>query len=147
MEATYSITVHNKYSLALDEDEDPLEVLKIREAEKEAKKKEKLSEKENKSKQPETQKSAGTKTQKIRVIKDVQQQAPKIQETKKDQGWWNFSFLDEKLMRFIMADQVDLVLHSRFLIAIFPLYLYIPIIFFFTVSHNFADILCFLYYS
>ncbi|XP_051157147.1 plasminogen activator inhibitor 1 RNA-binding protein-like isoform X2 [Leptopilina boulardi] len=85
MEATYSITVHNKYSLALDEDEDPLEVLKIREAEKEAKKKEKLSEKENKSKQPETQKSAGTKTQKSRVIKDAQQHTPKIQESKKDQ--------------------------------------------------------------
>ena len=86
MEATYSITVHNKFSLALDEDEDPLEVLKVREQEKEAKKKEKLSEKENKSKQPEAQKSAATKAPKTRVIKDAQQQPSKNQEPKKEQG-------------------------------------------------------------
>ena len=86
MEATYSITVHNKFSLALDEDEDPLEVLKVREQEREAKKKEKLSEKENKSKQPEAQKNACTKPPKPRVIKDAQQPPAKIQEPKKDQG-------------------------------------------------------------
>lgn len=85
MENSYSITVTNKFSLALDEDEDPLELLKVREQEKEAKKKEKLSEKENKSKKPEVQKSASIKPPKNRVIKDVQQQPPKPQEPKKDQ--------------------------------------------------------------
>ncbi|XP_012278169.1 plasminogen activator inhibitor 1 RNA-binding protein isoform X2 [Orussus abietinus] len=82
----YSITVTNKFLLALDEDEDPLEVLKVREQEKEARKKEKLSEKENKSKLPEAQKQAADKkAQKNRVIKDTQQQPSKIQEAKKEQ--------------------------------------------------------------
>ncbi|XP_057319855.1 plasminogen activator inhibitor 1 RNA-binding protein-like isoform X2 [Microplitis mediator] len=83
----YSITVTNKFSLALDEDEDPLELLKVREQEKEAKKKEKLSEKENKSKQPEAPaKTPGVKPQKSRVIKEAQQQQVKpAQELKKDQ--------------------------------------------------------------
>ncbi|XP_044590464.1 plasminogen activator inhibitor 1 RNA-binding protein-like isoform X2 [Cotesia glomerata] len=87
MENTYSITVTNKFLLALDEDEDPLELLKVREQEKEAKKKEKLSEKENKSKQPEAPaKTPGVKPQKSRVIKDAQQQQVKPnQELKKDQ--------------------------------------------------------------
>ncbi|XP_034935884.1 plasminogen activator inhibitor 1 RNA-binding protein-like isoform X1 [Chelonus insularis] len=85
MENSYSITVTNKFLLALDEDVDPLELLKVREQEKEAKKKEKLSEKENKSKQTDVQKSTGVKTQKSRVIKDVQQQPQKTQEPKKDQ--------------------------------------------------------------
>lgn len=83
----YSITVTNKFSLALDEDEDPLEVLKVREQEKEAKKREKQSEKENKVKNPDAQKTAVPKTQKSRVIKEVAQtQAPKTTENKKDQG-------------------------------------------------------------
>lgn len=87
MENTYSVTVTNKYSLGIDEDEDPLEILKIRELEKEAKKKEKLSEKENKIKHPqESQKPPAIKTSKTRLIKDVQQPSTKIQETKKDQG-------------------------------------------------------------
>nr|CAD7397213.1 unnamed protein product [Timema poppensis] len=50
MENTYGIGVTNRYALFLDEAEDPLEVLKIQEQEKEAKKKTKLSEKENKGK-------------------------------------------------------------------------------------------------
>lgn len=88
MENTYSIAVANKFLLALDEDEDPLEVLKAKEQEKEAKRKEKLSEKENKSKQPEQPpKPVANKTPKARVIKDAQQQQPsKIQDPKKDQG-------------------------------------------------------------
>ena len=86
MENAYSITVTNKFSLALDEDEDPLEVLKVREQEKEAKKREKLSEKENKSKQPEAQKAAGVKPPKSRVIKDPVQQPPKVQDIKKEPG-------------------------------------------------------------
>ncbi|XP_066585959.1 SERPINE1 mRNA-binding protein 1-like [Prorops nasuta] len=86
MQNDYTITVTNKFSLALDEDEDPLEVLKNREKEKEAKKKEKLSEKENKSKQSEAPKATGNKTQKSRVIKDAQQPASKTQDLKKEQG-------------------------------------------------------------
>ncbi|KAJ8889670.1 hypothetical protein PR048_009171 [Dryococelus australis] len=50
MENTYGIGVANRYSIFLDEAEDPLEVIKIQEQEKEAKKKTKLSEKENKGK-------------------------------------------------------------------------------------------------
>lgn len=50
MENTYGIGVTNRYALFLDDAEDPLEVLKVQEQEKEAKKKTKLSEKENKGK-------------------------------------------------------------------------------------------------
>ncbi|CAK9800600.1 Plasminogen activator inhibitor 1 RNA-binding protein [Anthophora quadrimaculata] len=82
----YSITVTNKFSLALGDDEDPHEKLREEELKKEARKKEKLSEKENKSKQPDAQKGTGNKTQKTRVIKDAQQQASKVQDSKKDQG-------------------------------------------------------------
>ncbi|GLG93556.1 hypothetical protein R5R35_003956 [Gryllus longicercus] len=53
MENSYGIGVANRYALFLDEAEDPLEVLKVQEQEREAKKKTKLSEKENKGK-PET---------------------------------------------------------------------------------------------
>lgn len=91
MENEYTVTVTNKFLLALDESEDPLEVLKVREQEKEAKKKERISEKENKSKQQQQQqqdgqKSANNKTPKNRVIKDAQQPTSKVQDTKKDQG-------------------------------------------------------------
>nr|XP_034181489.1 plasminogen activator inhibitor 1 RNA-binding protein-like [Osmia lignaria] len=86
MENMYSITVTNKFSLALGDDEDPLEKLREEELKKEARKKEKLSEKENKSKQPDAQKGTGNKTQKNRVIKEAQQQPSKVQESKKDQG-------------------------------------------------------------
>lgn len=50
MENAYGIGVTNRYQLFLDNEEDPLEVLKVQEQEKEAKKKTKLSEKENKGK-------------------------------------------------------------------------------------------------
>ncbi|KOC65262.1 Plasminogen activator inhibitor 1 RNA-binding protein [Habropoda laboriosa] len=86
MESMYSITVTNKFSLALGDDEDPHEKLREEELKKEARKKEKLSEKENKSKQPDAQKGTGNKTQKNRVIKDAQQQASKVQDSKKDQA-------------------------------------------------------------
>lgn len=93
MENEYTVTVRNKFLLALDESEDPLEVLKVREQEKEAKKKERISEKENKSKQQQQQqqqqdgqKAANNKTPKSRVIKDAQQPPSKTQEPKKDQG-------------------------------------------------------------
>lgn len=54
MSATqYGIGVtKNRFELFDIEDEDPLEVLKLREQEKEARKKTKLSEKENKGKEP-----------------------------------------------------------------------------------------------
>lgn len=85
MENQYSITVTNKFgnASAWDESEDPqLYLQKLQEA----KKKDKLAEKENKSKQTETQKPAGNKTPKTRVIKDAQQQVTKVQEVKKDPG-------------------------------------------------------------
>ncbi|XP_020288673.1 plasminogen activator inhibitor 1 RNA-binding protein-like [Pseudomyrmex gracilis] len=94
MENEYTVTVRNKFQLALDESEDPLEVLKVQELEKEAKKKERISEKENKSKQQQQQqqqqqqdgqKAANNKTPKSRVIKDAQQPPSKTQEPKKDQ--------------------------------------------------------------
>lgn len=50
METSYGIAVTNRYKLFLDDDEDPLEVLKVQEQAKEAKKKTKLCEKENKGK-------------------------------------------------------------------------------------------------
>jgi plasminogen activator inhibitor 1 RNA-binding protein len=50
MENQYGIGVANRYALFLNDAEDPLEVLKVQEQEKEAKKKTKLSEKENKGK-------------------------------------------------------------------------------------------------
>lgn len=50
MENAYGIGVTNRYQLFLDNEEDPLEVLKEQEQEREAKKKTKLSEKENKGK-------------------------------------------------------------------------------------------------
>ncbi|XP_046682898.1 plasminogen activator inhibitor 1 RNA-binding protein-like [Homalodisca vitripennis] len=53
MENLYGIGITNRYQLFLNEDEDPLEVLKVQEQEKELKKKTKLSEKENKGKQQE----------------------------------------------------------------------------------------------
>ncbi|EGI64044.1 Plasminogen activator inhibitor 1 RNA-binding protein [Acromyrmex echinatior] len=62
MENEYTVTVTNKFLLALDESEDPLEVLK------------------------DGQKTANNKTQKSRVIKDAQQPPSKAQETKKDQA-------------------------------------------------------------
>ncbi|KAJ8682891.1 hypothetical protein QAD02_018683 [Eretmocerus hayati] len=80
MESVYSISVTNKFLLAaLDEDEDPIEILKRREQEKEAKRKEKLSEKENRGKdkhepghqqQPKAQ-TVASKQQKPKPAKDA----------------------------------------------------------------------------
>lgn len=50
MENSYGIGITNRYALFLDDDADPLEVLKVREQEKELKKKTKSAEKENKGK-------------------------------------------------------------------------------------------------
>lgn len=98
MENTYSITVTNKFSLALDEDQDPLEILKLREQEKEAKKKEKLSEKEKakQHQQEQPKQNAAANKPKPRANKENQhqqqiqpqhqQQAQRNQDAKKDQG-------------------------------------------------------------
>lgn len=50
MENLYGIGVTNRYALFLEDDADPLEVLKVQEKEKESKKKSKIAEKENKTK-------------------------------------------------------------------------------------------------
>ncbi|KAL6448372.1 hypothetical protein ACFW04_000363 [Cataglyphis niger] len=80
MENEYTVTVTNKFLLALDESEDPFEVLKVRELEKEAKKKERISEKQQQQQQQQQddqkQPSANNKTPKSRVMKDAQQQPP-----------------------------------------------------------------------
>lgn len=50
MENSYGIGVCNRYALFLDDESDPLELLKEKEQEKELKKKTKVAEKENKGK-------------------------------------------------------------------------------------------------
>lgn len=50
MENSYGIGVRNRYALFLDDESDPLELLKEKEQEKEQKKKTKVGEKENKGK-------------------------------------------------------------------------------------------------
>lgn len=72
MENSYGIGVANRYALFLDDDADPLEVLKVQELEKEQKKKSKVAaEKENKVKSdvPPKVKPAPTGTRKL--IKDT----------------------------------------------------------------------------
>lgn len=56
MENSYGIGITNRYALFLDDDADPLEVLKVQEQEKELKKKSKIAEKENKVKTENTTK-------------------------------------------------------------------------------------------
>ncbi|XP_014222838.1 plasminogen activator inhibitor 1 RNA-binding protein-like isoform X1 [Trichogramma pretiosum] len=88
MENAYSISVTNKFSLALDEDEDPLEILKIREQEREAKKKEKLTEKEQRAKQQEHQKqnpSSAPAKQKPRANKENQHSQAQNQQAQTQQ--------------------------------------------------------------
>lgn len=50
MENSYGIGVTNRYALFLDDESDPLEAIKLREQEKELRKKNKIAEKENKTK-------------------------------------------------------------------------------------------------
>lgn len=50
MENSYGIGVTNRYALFADDESDPLETLKLKEEEKELKKKNKVAEKENKGK-------------------------------------------------------------------------------------------------
>ncbi|KAF5274578.1 hypothetical protein FQA39_LY07190 [Lamprigera yunnana] len=70
MENSYGIGVCNRYALFLDDESDPLELLKEKEQEKEQKKKTKVAEKENKIKTETPIKGKSVPTQK-KVIKDT----------------------------------------------------------------------------
>lgn len=73
MENSYGIGITNRYALFLDDDADPLEVLKVREQEKELKKKTKIAEKENKGKTETTAKGKVANSQR-KPIKETQNQ-------------------------------------------------------------------------
>lgn len=73
MENSYGIGVTNRYALFLDDDADPLEVLKVQEQEKELKKKSKIAEKENKGKAEITTKGKVAVPQR-KPIKETQNQ-------------------------------------------------------------------------
>lgn len=75
MENIYGIGVTNRYALFLEDDADPLEVLKVQEQEKESKKKSKIAEKENKTKTEITAKPKTAVPQR-RPIKETQNQKP-----------------------------------------------------------------------
>lgn len=71
MENSYGIGVTNRYALFLDDEAiDPLEALKLKEQEKELKKKTKVAEKENKGKQEVPAKGKPAPVQK-KVIKEA----------------------------------------------------------------------------
>lgn len=95
----YSVAVTNKYMLALDEHEDPLELLNRNELVKEAKRKEKLLEKSKHEKEPKpaaAQQQPASNKKASRTNKENQQQQqqqsaqssqqPKSQDAKKEQG-------------------------------------------------------------
>ncbi|KAF2897926.1 hypothetical protein ILUMI_08250 [Ignelater luminosus] len=70
MENSYGIGVRNRYALFLDDESDPLELLKEKEQEKEQKKKSKVAEKENKGKTETPSKGKPVTSQK-KVIKET----------------------------------------------------------------------------
>lgn len=80
MENTYGIGVTNRYALFLDDDADPLEVLKVQEQEKELKKKSKVAEKENKGKTEVVPKGKVAVTQR----KTIKESIHKTQDNKRD---------------------------------------------------------------
>jgi len=81
MESSYGIGVTNRYALFFDNEDDPLDVLKIHEQEKEAKKKSKVSEKENKGKQETKGKPAQADRKGIKETQNVKTQPqPKAKE-------------------------------------------------------------------
>lgn len=86
MENLYGIGITNRYQLFLNEDEDPLEVLKVQEQEKELKKKTKLSEKENKGKQQETKGKPAPSARK--GIKETQNIKSQDQQHKTKEGMY-----------------------------------------------------------
>lgn len=81
MENSYGIGITNRYALFLDDDADPLELLKVREQEKELKKKTKIAEKENKGKTEPASKGKVANTQR-KTIKETQNQ--KTHEVKRE---------------------------------------------------------------
>ena len=81
MENTYGIGVTNRYALFLDDETDPLEALKLKEQEKELKKKTKVTEKENKAKGESVSKVKVTPAQK-RPSKETT--IYKVQENKRE---------------------------------------------------------------
>lgn len=83
MENMYGIGVTNRYGI-LNEDDDPLEVIKLQEQEKESKKKTKLSEKENKGKQQEVKVKPAVNTRK--GIKETQNIKSQDQQHKVKEG-------------------------------------------------------------
>jgi len=75
MENSYGIGITNRFDLFLDEGDDPLEVLKFHEQEKEAKKKTKISEKENKGKPESKVKPAPNERKGIKETQNVKSQS------------------------------------------------------------------------
>ncbi|XP_022915038.1 SERPINE1 mRNA-binding protein 1-like isoform X3 [Onthophagus taurus] len=83
MENSYGIGVENRYALFLDDESDPLETIKLKEQEKELKKKTKVAEKENKVKTEAPAKGKTALPQK-KVVKDPPNH--KIQDNKREEG-------------------------------------------------------------
>lgn len=81
MENSYGIGVTNRYALFLDDESDPLEAIKLKEQEKELKKKNKIAEKENKVK-TEVPPKGKTATIQKKVIKETSNH--KVQDNKRD---------------------------------------------------------------
>lgn len=67
MENDYGVGVSNRYDVFLEEEEDPLEMLRNQEQQKEAKKKTKLQEKENRNTGPKVEPPKGKTT--VPVVK------------------------------------------------------------------------------
>lgn len=97
MENTYGIGVTNRFELFLDDESDPLEALKLKEREKELKKKSKVAEKENKAKTEVQPKSKPAPTQK-KVVKEPPVHN-KPQENKRDGEYLSTAFLDPRAPR------------------------------------------------
>lgn len=98
MENLYGIGITNRYQLFLNEDEDPLEVLKNQEQEKELKKKTKLSEKENnlnKGKQEPKGKPAANRKG---LIKETQNIKSQDQQHKTKEGMYCLRYLSTKTL-------------------------------------------------
>lgn len=83
MENSYGIGVRNRYALFLDDESDPLELLKEKEQEKEQKKKTKVAEKENKAKTEIPLKSKPVINQK-KVVKETPVQKPAVVDNKRE---------------------------------------------------------------
>lgn len=84
MENTYGIGITNRFELFLDDESDPFETIKLKEQEKELKKKNKVAEKENKVK---SEPPAKPKPPVQKKPKEVPAQQPnKPQENRRDGG-------------------------------------------------------------